>query len=120
MKTKILYVDDEPINLRLFEINFSKNYDVFVASNGFQGLELLDKELDVLVIISDMKMPEMNGIEFIKNAKQRYPDRKYYILTGYEITTEIQEALNTGLILKYFCKPFNIKDIDETINDAII
>ncbi|MBN2519900.1 MAG: response regulator [Bacteroidales bacterium] len=119
MKTKILYVDDEPINLKLFEINFAKKYDVFVASNGFQGYELLNKELDVLIVISDMKMPEMTGIEFIRKAKEKFPDKKYYILTGYEINTEILEALNSGLIVKYFSKPFNIKEIEKTINDAI-
>lgn len=120
MKTKILYVDDEPINLQLFEINFAKNYEVFVANNGFQGLEILDKELGILVIISDMKMPEMNGIEFIKSAKEKHPDKKYYILTGYGMTTEIKEALNTGLILKYFNKPFNIKEIERSIKEAIL
>jgi len=120
MNTKILYVDDEPINLKLFEINFAKKYDVFIANDGFQGLELLDKESGIIVIISDMKMPQMNGIEFIKKAKERYPDKKYYILTGFEITSEIREALNTGLILKYFSKPFNIKEIDKTINDVIM
>lgn len=119
MKPKILYVDDESVNLRLFEINFRKKYDVFLAHDGFQGLEILENELDVLVIISDMKMPGMNGIEFIKNAKERYPDKKYFILTGYEITPEIKEALNAGLIMKYFSKPFNILEIDRTIEDAI-
>jgi len=119
MKPKILYVDDEPINLKLFEINFSKKYEVFVANKGIHGLDILDQVQDISVIISDMKMPEMDGLEFIENAKNKYPDKKYYILTGFEITTEIQDALKTGLILKYFSKPFNIKIIDDTINNAI-
>lgn len=109
MKTKILYVDDEPINLELFKINFEKKFEVFIANDAFQGLELLEKEKDILVVISDMKMPKMNGIEFIKKAKELYPDKKYYILTGYEINAEIQDALNSGLILRYFSKPFNVK-----------
>ncbi len=119
MNTKVLYVDDEPINLKLFEINFSRKFDVFVANDGFKGLELLDKVLDIMVIISDMKMPEMNGIEFIRKAKERHPDKKFYILTGYEITLEIQEALNSGLIHKYFSKPFNVKEIENAINDSM-
>lgn len=119
MKTKILYVDDEPINLQLFKINFDKKYEVFVADDGFQGLELLNNELDILVVISDMKMPKMNGVEFIKKAKEQFPDKKFYILTGYEINSEIQDALNSGLILRYFSKPFNIKEIEKTISDAI-
>jgi two-component system, response regulator, stage 0 sporulation protein F len=119
-KAKILYVDDEPINLQLFELNFEEKYHVFIADDGFRGLEILDKEPDILVIISDMKMPEMNGIEFIKKAKEKYPDKKFYILTGYEITLEIQEALKSGLILKYFSKPFNIKEMDSVISEAIL
>ena len=118
-KAKILYVDDEPINLTFFEINFSAKYKVYTALDGFKGLDLLDKELDIFLIISDMKMPGMNGIEFIKKAKEKYPSKKYYILTGFEITKEIQEALDTKLILKYFRKPFNIKEIGSVIEDAL-
>ncbi len=118
-KAKILYVDDEPINLTLFEINFSDKYTVCTALDGFKGLELLDSEKDIFLIISDMKMPGMNGIEFIKKAKEKYPSKKYYILTGFEITEEIQEALNTKLILKYFRKPFDINEISLVIQDAL-
>jgi len=119
MKTKILYVDDEPINLMLFQINFESTYEVFTANNAFEGLEFLDKEPEILVIISDMKMPGMNGIEFIKRAKEKYPDKKFYILTGYEMTEEIKEALETGLILNYFSKPFRLQEIESAIIDAI-
>jgi len=118
-KVKILYVDDEPVNLMLFEINFSKEYNILTAENGFSGLETLDANPDILIIVSDMKMPNMNGIEFISKAKEKYPNKKFYILTGYEITNEIQEALDSGLILKYFNKPFNIKEIDNEIKKAI-
>lgn len=118
-KVKILYVDDEPVNLMLFEINFSNDYTILTAESGFSGLEILAQNLDTLIIVSDMKMPRMNGIEFIKIAKEKYPDKKFYILTGYEITSEIQEALDSGLILKYFSKPFNIKEIDIEIKKSI-
>lgn len=118
-KVKILYVDDEPVNLMLFEINFSKGYEILTAESGFLGLEILKENPETLIIISDMKMPSMNGIEFIKMAKVKYPDKKFYILTGYEITKEIQDALDTGLIMKYFSKPFNVKEIDNEIRRVI-
>jgi len=111
-KPKILYVDDEIINLQLFKIVFSKEYEVLTAENGMKGLDVLSINHDVVIVISDMKMPGMNGIEFIKKSKILYPDISYFIFTGYEITGEIQEALNTGLILKYFSKPFNMSEID--------
>lgn len=114
-KIKVLYVDDEQINTQLFEINFAEKYDVYTVSSGAEGLSILEKEPNIIVVISDMKMPELNGIEFIKKAKERFPSIKYYILTGYEITPEIQESLNNGLIHKYFRKPFNIKSIEAEV-----
>ncbi|MEE4197915.1 MAG: response regulator [Bacteroidales bacterium] len=115
-KTTILYVDDEPMNLKLFEINFSKKFNVITALSGNEGLKVLaEKHHVVNVVISDMKMPGMNGIEFIKKAKSDYPDIKYFILTGFEITEEIAEALNNNLIQSYFQKPFNMQEIEESI-----
>lgn len=118
-KAKILYVDDEAINLQLFEINFRKKYNVLTAADGINGLEILDQHQDITIVVSDMRMPKMNGMEFIKQAKAKYPDKHYFILTGFEITEEIQNALQDGLILKYFRKPFNITEIDSAIQDAL-
>lgn len=113
---KILYIDDEPVNVQLFEMNFSRKYSVITGYDGFEGLNLLENNPDISVIISDMKMPNMNGIEFITNAKKMFPNKKYFILTGYDITDEIQTAINTGLIIRYFKKPFNMKEINLAIN----
>ena len=66
-----------------------------------------------------MKMPGMNGIEFIRTAKHDFPDTSFFILTGYDITDEILEALNGKLISKYFRKPFNLEEIEAAIQEAI-
>jgi two-component system, response regulator, stage 0 sporulation protein F len=116
MIAKVLYVDDEPLNLKLFELCFSKKCKVFVANNGFEGLDQLNKETDIMVIISDMKMPGMNGIDFIKQAKEKYPSKKYYIMTGYDINEEIRKTLDSGLILRVLRKPFNATEIDQAIS----
>lgn len=116
-KVKILYVDDEEVNVMLFKINFSVHFEVLTGYSGFEGLEMLEKHPDTKVILSDMKMPEMNGIEFIKQAKEKYPEKEFYVLTGFEITKEIQDALNSGLIQKYFRKPFNMQEIEKAINE---
>jgi len=112
----ILYVDDEPINLMLFEQLFKRKHSVLTADSGFSGLEVLQNNPEIDVIISDMKMPGMNGIEFIRQAKIFFPKKLFYILTGYEITPEIQQALETGLISKYFQKPFNMSEIELAIS----
>jgi two-component system, response regulator, stage 0 sporulation protein F len=111
----ILYVDDEPINLMLFEQLFRRKHTVLTANSGFGGLEVLKENPEVDVIISDMKMPGMNGIEFIRQAKIFFPLKLFYILTGYGITPEIQQAIESGLISKYFQKPFNMSEIESTI-----
>jgi two-component system, response regulator, stage 0 sporulation protein F len=119
---KILYVDDESINLMLFEANFENKYKVLTAENGMSGLEILSEKKDVKVVISDMRMPSMNGIEFIKKAMKIAPQADYYILTGFEITGEIQEAIDEGIVRKYFKKPFNIPEItceiDQVLNEG--
>jgi response regulator RpfG family c-di-GMP phosphodiesterase len=118
-KTTLLYVDDEPINLLLFEINFKHNYNVIIAGSGIEGLEKLQSNPDIMVVVSDMKMPGMNGIEFIKAANEKFPHILYFIYTGYDITKEIADALDEKLIIKYFSKPFNMKEIDKSIGEYI-
>ena len=118
-KYTILYVDDEPLNLKLFKLNLQDKFNVITAISGAEGLDILQKESNINVVISDMKMPGMNGIEFINSAKQYRPDIIYFILTGFGITPEIQEAINMKLIIKYFKKPFNINEITSTINESL-
>ena len=77
-KKKILYVDDEQLNLTLFDINFKKKYNVTTAISGKQALEYLENNADTDIVISDMKMPQMTGIEFISIAKEKYPNINFY------------------------------------------
>ncbi|MBP1668749.1 MAG: response regulator [Bacteroidetes bacterium] len=115
----LLYVDDEPLNLTLFEINFRKKYTVRTALSGEKGLEILRSEPSIAVVITDMKMPGMNGIEFIRKAKENFPEIVFFILTGYEITGEIIQALEEKLIHKYFKKPFLMKEMETAILEVL-
>ncbi len=114
-KITILYVDDEPLNLKLFEINLKKKFNILTAESGAEGLEQLKTNPQIAVVISDMKMPGMNGVEFIRLAKKDFPHIRFFILTGFDITEEIADALNERLIHKYFRKPFNMKEIEDSI-----
>jgi len=115
----ILYVDDEPLNLQLFELNLGKNYNVVTTNSGTLGLNLLKTNPKVKIVISDMKMPLMNGVEFIRTAKKEFPDIPYFIVTGFEITEEIADALNEKIINRYFRKPFNMRDIESAIEEFL-
>src|SRR4030043_1018271 len=114
VRKSLLYVEGEPMNLMLFELNFGNAYMIFTAESGTTGLEILEANPGISVVFSDMRMSGMSGIEFIRKAKRNYPYVKFLILTGYEITDEIQEALQSGLIEKYISKPFNTKEITDS------
>jgi two-component system, response regulator, stage 0 sporulation protein F len=116
----LLYVDDETINLKLFEINFKDKFNVITANSGFVGLEKLKENPSISVVISNMRMPEMNGIEFVRLAREQFPNVTYFMLSGYDITDEIELALKESVINKYFKKPFNMKEIEISINAVLI
>ena len=113
---KVLYVDDESLNIQLFEINFRKKFDIYTAESGLKALEILEEEKEIQVLVSDMKMPQMNGVELIKQAKELYPDLSCYLLTGLDLTDEMQDAIQKRLVLKCFPKPLNKVEIIETIS----
>jgi len=115
----ILYVDDEPINLRLFALNLKRYFNVLTANSAKEGIEILEKNPEICVVVSDMRMPEMNGIDFIKKARENRPDIKYFILTGYDITKEISDALLNNIISEYFSKPFKSNEIIDIINSCL-
>lgn len=117
-KRTILYVDDEALNLMLFKINLQDQFNIITAESGLEGLGILEQNPDIEIVFSDMKMPGMNGIEFIRTAKNRFPNVLYYMLTGYDITDEINTAINEKLIVSYFTKPFDIKSIISSINNC--
>jgi response regulator RpfG family c-di-GMP phosphodiesterase len=117
----ILYVDDEEINLFLFKASFQKKYHVITAGSGMEGLELLDQYKDrVIVVISDMNMPQMNGIQFIEAARQEHENLAYFILTGYDYSQEIDQALKSNIVHKFFTKPFVSKEIEAAVEDAFV
>lgn len=117
-KLKLLYVDDEPLNLYIFESNFGKKFNVITGISGFEGLTQLKENPEIKIVVSDMSMPVMNGLEFIRKAKGEYPDISFFILTGYDITEDIQKALDEGLINRYFRKPLNAKEISLSIEET--
>ena len=102
---RILCVDDEPNILsslrRLFR---SQGYEVLIADSGASGLKLLERE-NVDLIISDMRMPEMDGARFLQHARCQRPDALRLLLTGYADVQSILNAINRGEISRYITKP---------------
>lgn len=116
----VLYVDDEEINLFLFERTFRKHYNVITATSGEDGLlKLDDHKNEIIVVISDMRMPGMNGIEFIRKARLVHDKIAYFILTGFDYNEEINKALEEKVIHEFFTKPFDIDKIMTAVTNAV-
>jgi two-component system, response regulator, stage 0 sporulation protein F len=110
MKEKILIVDDQfGIRILLNEVFQKEGYQTFQAANGIQALDILKKHDPDLVLL-DMKIPGMDGIEILKRMKVIDPDIRVIIMTAYGELDMIQEAKDLGA-LTHFAKPFDIDDI---------
>ena len=115
----ILCVDDEPNILsalrRLFR---GQGYRVLTAESAKAGLELLDRE-PVDLVISDMRMPEMNGADFLEIVRARWPATLRLLLTGYADVQSILGAINRGEIYRYITKPWDDGDIVLVVRHAL-
>ncbi|WP_370088341.1 response regulator [Ekhidna sp.] len=118
-KPAILYVDDEEANLLLFRISFEGDREVLVANTPEEGLEKLKQNQErIRAVISDMHMPRMNGVQFIKKAQETVSNIPYFILSGYAFNDEIDEAMQEKIIRNFFTKPFNRSEIEEQLKAA--
>jgi len=116
-KITILYVDDEENNLFSFKATFRIKYKVLTAISGSEALEILEKN-QVHIIITDQRMPEMTGIEFLEKVLEKFPDPMRVLLTGYADMNAVIDAVNKGKIFHYLAKPWNEEELDLTINRA--
>ena len=118
-KLKILVVDDEPDNLDLLYRTFHRDYKVLRAESGPAALEILAKEGEVAVIISDQRMPKMSGTEFLSLTAAQYPDVIRIILTGYTDVEDLVEAINAGKVFKYVTKPWDAEELRALVSQAV-
>jgi response regulator RpfG family c-di-GMP phosphodiesterase len=116
---RILYVDDEEINLELLQLTFMDELEVVTARSAREGLKILDKNPDIQVIISDLKMPVMNGFDFIKEIKKESPERVCMLLTGFMESEIMMEGFNKELIFRYIMKPWKREVLMESIREGI-
>lgn len=115
----ILCVDDEANILSALRRLFRpQGYKVLVATGGEEGLETLAQE-HVDLIISDMRMPGMDGATFLAAARQRHPDTVRLLLTGYADMESTVAAINAGQIARYISKPWNDQDVVLTVREAL-
>lgn len=114
----ILVVDDEEENLLAFELNFRSQFTIYTANSGRKGLEIL-AERDVALVITDQRMPEMTGVEFLEKAAQLRPDILRMVLTGYSDINALIDAVNMGRIYHYVTKPWDPDELALSIKRAL-
>ncbi len=113
----ILVIDDELGPRESIRMVFKDTHNVFLAEDGFKGIEILKKE-DIDVIILDLKMPKINGIETLKKIREIDKDVPVIILTGYGDVDTAKKAIHYGT-MEFLSKPFNVEDIIKIVNKAI-
>ncbi len=114
----LLLVDDEPNILRALKRLLRRDgYSITTANSGKEGLECI-KQQDFGVIVSDQRMPEMNGTEFFAQAKEIAPDTVRIILSGYTDLKSITNSINEGAIYKFFTKPWDDEQLKENVRKA--
>jgi response regulator RpfG family c-di-GMP phosphodiesterase len=115
----LLFVDDEPSILSALRRLFRpQGYKILTAESGQEGLEVLALET-VNLVVSDMRMPNMDGAKFLKEVRARWPHVVRLLLTGYSDMTSTVEAINQGEIYRYIAKPWDDTEIVRTVADAL-
>ncbi|MEH2197270.1 SpoIIE family protein phosphatase [Nostoc sp.] len=117
-KLKLMVVDDEPDNLDLLYRTFRRDFQVYKANHAFNALEILEQFGEMAVIISDQRMPEMNGTEFFSRTVERFPDTIRILLTGFTDVEDLVDAINSGQVFKYITKPWNPDKLRALVEQA--
>lgn len=102
---RLLLVDDEPNVIEGLTRRLRRDYQIFSANDGAQALRLLEQEGEMHVIISDMRMPNMNGAQLLSEARKWYPDMIRILLTGQADLESAISAVNDGQIFRFLAKP---------------
>lgn len=118
MKHSILCVDDEVDNVDALERLFRKKYNVLKATSGAEALKLMKSE-NVSLIVTDQRMPNMTGVEFLARSMRLQPDAIRILLTGYTDIESVIAAINSGQVYRYVTKPWDPVDLANTVDKAI-
>ena len=114
----LLVDDDKGILNSLKRLFIDEGYVLYTAQSGEEGLKILEKE-KIDLIISDQKMPGMNGLEFLEKTIEKYPDMIRIILTGHAELSDAIRAVNSGCVYKFIQKPWNNDDLKITVRRAL-
>jgi len=119
MADKVLFVDDEPVLLQGYQRLLRKEFPISTAIGGAAGLLMIKQEGPFGVVISDMRMPEMDGVEFLQRVRKVAPDSIRIMLTGNSDLGTAIHAVNEGNIFRFLSKLSNKDTLVNTITDSL-
>jgi CheY-like chemotaxis protein len=118
-KPRVLFVDDEQRLLESIAINLRKDYDVHVAISGDQALQKLAELKNVTVVVSDFRMPQMDGATFLHEVMSRAPLATRILLTGEAGVEGARDAVNKGQIFRFLSKPCPTDQLKQALEDGV-
>lgn len=116
---KVLLVDDEINVLQAFMRHLRKDFHISTAISGMEGLRLLEEEGPFAVVVSDLRMPAMDGIQFLSRVRERYPETVRMMLTGHADLNAAIEAINSGQVFRFMVKPCSVENLRANIQEAL-
>ncbi len=116
---KVLLVDDEPKLIAALRRRLSLDFNIVTANGGPEALEMIDKDPEIAVIVADMQMPVMNGIELLKAVKVRAPQIRRLMLTGNSDQETAIAAVNEGGVMRFFRKPCDNDELKAALRQAL-
>jgi CheY-like chemotaxis protein len=119
MNNKVLFVDDDTELLSSFERNLRKTFNITTATSGMKGIEILKEDNQFACIVSDFKMNQLNGVEFLSIAKDIAPNTPRILLTGFADLKNSMDAINRANIYRLLTKPIPIDNLAKIINEAL-
>jgi len=115
---KVLFVDDEPRILQAYQRGLRRHFEMVTAENGDQALKLLETHGPFPVVVSDMRMPGMSGIELLVRIRERSPDTVRVMLTGNSDQRTAIDAVNEGDVFRFLNKPCTVETLARTLAEA--
>lgn len=115
---KLLVVDDEEAILETMTFTFDDDYEVVTSNDARRALDLLEEQAPVAVVITDQRMPEMTGSEFLAEVYNRYPETSRIILTGFADMASTVDAINDGHVYAYVNKPWEPDELKQIVRQA--
>jgi len=118
-RARLLFIDDEEINRNNFQQTFADEYEILPAASGKEALEIMAREDDLALILSDQRMPGLSGAEILARARELAPQAERIMITGYSDPEDMIAAINQGQVYRYILKPWASGELRIAIIQAV-